>query len=113
MSAEPWTKLPALDGRPNPCVCCPPIPAKLPMDAIIAVGFGAATVTRDGVVMIDGERTYSQTGDAPVAADAEALAARDPDHDWRITLFGPLHGEEYQRQGEGQWVLIEKNEGFA
>ena len=46
-------------------------------------------------------------------ADAEALAAQDPDHDWRIVLHGPLSGRTYQRHGPGQWMLVEKNEGFA
>lgn len=45
--------------------------------------------------------------------DAEAAALADPDHDWRIVLFGPLHGEVYQRHGPGEWMLVEKNEGFA
>ena len=45
--------------------------------------------------------------------DAEREAVIDPDHDWRVTLFGPLHGEVYQRQGEGEWLLVESNQGFA
>lgn len=44
---------------------------------------------------------------------AERLARQDPDHDWRIVLYGPLHGEVYQRHGRNQWVLVESNEGFA
>lgn len=43
----------------------------------------------------------------------ERLARQDPDHDWRIVLLGPLHGEVYQRHGQSQWVLVESNEGFA
>ncbi len=45
-------------------------------------------------------------------AEAEALAAADPDHDWRIQLEGPLRGATYQRHGAGEWVLIESNRGF-
>jgi hypothetical protein len=108
-----WTKLPALPGQSNPCLCCPPIPAKAAMDKGIAVGFGSATVERDDVVVIDGERQWQKTGDCPTFADAEALAVADPDHDWRVVLHGPLHGETYQRQGPGEWVLVDKNEGFA
>lgn len=46
-------------------------------------------------------------------SDAEKAAAADPEHDWRIVLFGPLHGEVYQRHGPEEWNLVEKNEGFA
>lgn len=110
MSAATWEKLPALPGKGNPCLCCPPIPAKASMDKIIAVGFGSADVTRDGELVLDGE--HSEDGWITFA-HAEALAALDPDHDWRATLFGPLHGEVYQRHGPGEWMLVEKNEGFA
>ena len=46
-------------------------------------------------------------------ADAEMLAAKDPNHDWRIVLHGPLSGRTYQRHGPGRWMLVEKSEGFA
>jgi hypothetical protein len=46
-------------------------------------------------------------------AQAEKVAKADPDHDWRIVLYGPLHGEVYQRHAPGEWVLVEKNKGFA
>lgn len=49
---EPATHLkPALVGRNNPCLYCPPITAKLPLDAVIAVGFGDAHASRDGEVV--------------------------------------------------------------
>ena len=44
---------------------------------------------------------------------AEELAAADPDHDWRIVLYGPLSGRTYQRHATGEWVLIEQSMGFA
>lgn len=111
--SETFTKLPALDSRPNPCLCCPPIPALFPANGLIAVGFGGAWLERNGEVVLDGEQAFRDDGDIPTGADAEKLAAADPNHDWRICLHGPLHGETYQRQGEGQWVLVESNEGFV
>lgn len=102
---------PAVEGWSNPCCNCPPIPTQAPMGKIIAVGFGCAQVTRDGTVVYDGElpdREYFWR-----FTDAEEAAAADPDHDWRVILHGALHGETYQRQGAGQWVCIERNEGFA
>lgn len=89
---------------------CPDPPESLPLDAYIAVGFGTAIVTKDGVQIFDGERPdddeYHRLG------EFEAIASADPDHDWRVVLHGPMHGETYQRQ-DGQWICVERNEGFA
>ena len=119
-----WQKMTSLDGRPNPCMCCPPIPARAPLEKIIAVGFGSAIATCDGELVADGENglifpyfpeshTPTRTEDFIRFADIEAIAQAAPDHDWRIDLFGPLHGETYQRQDIDTWLLVEKNDGFA
>jgi len=85
-----------------------------PAEGWIAVGFGSASVTRDG------EEVYSEPNDPDAdqaliwtGADAEKAAAADPDHDWRISKYAPLYDAVYQRHGDGQWVLIERGEGFA
>ncbi len=80
------------------------------MDKVIAVGFGSAGVSKDGVTVLHESQDYEE---CPTFADAEALAVLDPDHDWRAFLHGPLHGEVYQRQGEAHWVLVARDEGFA
>lgn len=143
-----WERLPALAGRGNPCLNCPPIESTLPLDAVIAVGFGDAHASRDGeivysepsaitgtVVCPESRCNWGETDPGVVCgrcggvgriedpsapepeywdvAEVEKLASADPDHDWRIVMFGPLHGEVYQRQGDAKWVLVEKNEGFA
>lgn len=108
-----WEKLPGLESKANPCLHCPPILAKADMDKVIAVGFGSADLTRDDELVLDGERAFQRGKEVPTFADAEKLAVADPDHDWRVTLHGPLHGETYQRQGVKEWVLVETNEGFA
>lgn len=106
-----WTRLPALEGRPNPCLCCPPIAAQFAPEAPIVVGFGDAYVKRGSEVVYQEPADASQGG-FWTGAEAEARAVLDPDHDWRIVLDGPLHGETYQRQ-DGAWVLVERNRGFA
>ena len=122
--SEKWEKLTPLDGRLNPCLCCPPIPAKAPMGKLVAVGFGGATASCDGQGVADGEHPMffppfsgsdqiREVNDYITFGDIEAIAKVDPDHDWRIDLFGPMHGETYQRQGDGLWVLVEKHDGFA
>ena len=79
------------------------------MDMTIAVGFGSANLTKDD------EPIYSESNDGEIwtVQDAENAALKDPDHDWRIQMVGPLHGETYQRHDAGKWVCVESNKGFA
>jgi hypothetical protein len=89
------------------------------MDALLGVGFGDCTVTKDG------EQIYSEMATTHEAErqgkdlmlwegkDAEEAAAKDPNHDWRVHFFAPLYEAEYQRQGDGHWPLISKGLGFA
>lgn len=83
--------------------------SQAPLDMPIAVGFGYANATKDGEVV------YEETDDGEwkTVGDIEAMAVSDPDHDWRIMKYGPLHGETFQRHGDGSWMCIESNQGFA
>ena len=105
-----------IEGGPKSCPCCGLIHSILPMDALIAVGFGYAAVTKND------REVYNENNipdDAPLPSsywtvhNAENEALKDPDNDWRIHLVAPLSESHYQRQGEGHWVLYEKGEGFA
>lgn len=111
-----WSKMPALTemeaGLRSGCLTCGPQPVTLPPDARIAVGFGAAGVTKDGVAIWE-EDTHADYEHCMTCAEAERTAALDPDHDWRIYYFGPLSEAVYQRHAPGEWVLIEKGQGFA
>ena len=106
-----WQKSPAVNPGHNPCLHCPdPLPV-LAMDSIVAVGFGDAHLERDGELILDGESPSRE--DWLTVQECENVAAKDPEHDWRIVKFGPLHGEVYQRHAASTWVCIERNEGFA
>lgn len=107
-----WTKEPALDVDKihHGCLNCSNVGHTMPLDAIIAVGFGSADVTKDGEYIYSEEHGKE---DYRALSEFEDMAKTDPDHDWRVTMFGPLHGETYQRHGDNEWVLIESNEGFA
>lgn len=124
MSVELLPPILAEDRKPHGCLNCEAagaIPITFPPDGLIAVGFGSATCTKDGqLVLEEPQLSYDDDGepieeeqDYPTGADAEKLAAADPDHDWRISLYGPMSGRVYQRQGAGNWVLVEQDEGFA
>lgn len=94
-------------------LCGMPEPEEFARDRWIAVGFGAAYVTRDGVEILDGEALIENDG--VTGADAEALASRDPDHVWEIVIVGPLSGATYRREGReiGRWLCVKRDAGFA
>ncbi len=107
---------PVVEGGGNPCPHCPTIPTQALMDKMICVGFGEASIRRDGEVALDASEAFNTAGgwdEIPTFATAEEMAAADPDHNWTVHLNGPLHGETYQRQGVGVWLCVERNEGFA
>lgn len=109
------SNLPTIDPKHNPCLHCPDPSKVLSPDHVIAVGFGDAHLECDGKILWDENQMGDDADweDFMTCASAEQMAAADPDHDWRIVLHGPLHGETYQRQGVANWLCVEQNEGFA
>ena len=112
-SSQAWTKLPAITGSHSGCMNCGAHPDVFPPDGLIAVGFGSVIVTKDAKIVYSEPLNPRPENDYWTGSDAEDAAHADPDHDWRIKLNGALSGRTYQRHGVGQWVLVEKNEGFA
>ena len=114
-----WTKLKPIVPSIRRCLNCCSLVDVAPMDMLIAVGFGDANVTKDG------EEVYSEMAigmnddfefkesELWTVQDAENEALKDPDHDWRITMYAPLRGRVFQRQDVGKWVLVEEDMGFA
>lgn len=107
-----WEKKPAIESGGVACLCCGTPTTVFPDDGWIAVGFGGAGVTKDGVEVYSENQTDEEAS-IWTGADAEAAASADPDHDWRIYKYAPLYDAVYQRHAPGQWVLIERGEGFA
>lgn len=105
-----------IEGGHGGCLCCGYQHEVMPMNSVIAVGFGCAQLTKNGDVvydeaMIDPDEDDNQ--EYMTVQEAEDIAAKDPDADWRIHIIAPLSERHYQRQGEKHWVLYEKGEGFA
>lgn len=76
-------------------------------------GFGMVTVTRDGEEP-DWWRALSPAEIEDVnLAEIEQHAAADPDHEWMLTVEGPLWGLVAQRRAPGAWVITDALEGFA
>jgi len=108
----PFELMPVIEGGQScGCLNCGATKTQLCGDSRIAVGFGAAYLSRDD------ETVWYEAGqeweECMTVSEAESLARADPDHDWRIVLHGPLRGATYQRQAEATWLLIETNMGFA
>lgn len=100
-------KKPLSEAGSRGCLNCGVSATKLPLKAVLAVGFGCVTLQRCGKVVWCGD-------DLKVTAQkAEDRAKKDPKHDWRISFEAPLYASEYQRQGAGKWVLISTGMGFA
>jgi hypothetical protein len=113
-TADPtWQKLPAVEGSVACLTCGCGARGDLHMDRHIAVGFGSAGYSKDGAIQWDESMIGDEYEGAPMVCEVEAIAAADPDHDWRIYFMAPLYEAEYQRQGPYLWVLIRKGEGFA
>jgi hypothetical protein len=103
--------LPAVEGSVACLTCGCGAQTDLEPDRRICVGFGSAGYSKDGKALWDEQG--EEYDDCPSVADVEALAVADPDHGWRIYFYAPLYESEYQRQGEGRWVLVRKGQGFA
>lgn len=108
-----WTKLEPITPKAMGCANCGALIQQAPMDMLIAVGFGDASVTKDGKAVYSELDCHEDVENFWTVKDAEYEALKDPDHDWRIVLFAPLRGRVFQRQGIENWVLVEENMGFA
>ena len=106
-----FEKLPPAENIHIGCLNCSTAAKVAPMTMLIAVGFGSAMVTKDDEIVYDEQRIDNEN--YWTTRTAEDLALKDPDHDWRIIKVGPMHGETFQRQGVGNWVCVESNEGFV
>ena len=96
------------------CLNCPPKPATLELLSQPHPGFGIVYLKRDGELVYPfGDDTTFEEETERYAQEYEDIAVRDPDHDWRLEIHGPLGGVIYQRHGEKEWVAVEKLEGFA
>lgn len=111
-----FEKLPAIEAKHVGCLNCGGNEQLAPLDMVIAVGFGSAYASKDGEMIYE-EPNYNdpkmKDENYKTVADIEAIAAKDPDHDYRIVKYAPLKEGEWQRQGEKRWVLIREGQGFA
>jgi hypothetical protein len=80
-------------------------------EAVIAVGIGYAALTKDGETVYEEDRTGER--ELMTVAQAERLAKREPDREWRIHLVAQLDDRHYRREGAGRWVIYERGYGMS
>ena len=77
----------------------------------ISVGLGYAALTRDGETVYEEDHTGEH---APMTVEqAEKLARREADRDWRIHLVAQLEDRHYRRVGAGRWQIYERGYGMS
>lgn len=112
---QPWETKPVVEGRTY-CITCGGGRDKSGEDFIVAVGFGSACVTAGDALIID-EQEWIDTNEFDGAevslALVERVAKTRPELEWLISMHGPLSGQTYQRQGDDNWALIHRDDGFA
>lgn len=105
--------LPGIEGRAY-CGCgCGYRTMHLDLSASPHPGFGAVRLERDGTTVYPWPDDDHHAEMDRVGMEYEAVAAGDPDHDWRLHVDGPLSDYTYQRQGDGLGVLVRQGMGFA
>lgn len=107
-----WKKEKPINGGFGGCLHCGYQYDIAPEEMLIAVGFGVATVTKNGKEIYN-ENSIKNESDLWTLKEAEEEALKDEDNDWRIHLVAPLSERHYQRQDKNKWVLYEKSQGFA
>ena len=107
-----WKKEKPITGGFGGCLHCGYQYDIAPEEMLIAVGFGVATVTKNGKEIYN-ENSIKNESDLWTLKEAEEEALKDEDNDWRIHLVAPLSERHYQRQDKNKWVLYEKSQGFA
>lgn len=95
-NGRPAWMLPAIEDEP------------LPLDWEVATGLGVGSVEKDGVCIY-----YTDDNNIKLCSEFEAMAAQDPNHDWRIIFQDPGIELFYQRQGPKLWMLIDRNGGVC
>jgi hypothetical protein len=91
----------------NHCLNCPPCAQTFPLTSPLAIGFGIVTISKNNEIIWSGDDEHVWL------RRFEKRALKEPDNDWVLSINGPLYSAEYQRHGEGEWVLVGRGEGFA
>lgn len=112
-----WTKLrPLEEPVRSGCGYCVDKPKTLPMNWLL-IFYGSCQLTKDGKGVWDmpfGPPEVDKYEKRPWSLrNLENIAAKDPNHDWRLEISTPLWDGVWQRQGIKKWLAVKKGMGFA
>ena len=95
------------------CLNCGEMRQLLPMNELLGVGFGMVTVTKNTKIIYTEPNNPENEKDFWTTKEAENLACKEPNADWRIHFYAPLYEAHYQRQDKNAWMLYKRGNGFA
>lgn len=107
-----WWKAPIESKGINPCLCCNALSEILPLETLLFNGFGGWSVNKNGQQFYQAEPN-DDFENAKTLNDIEEIIGHDTENEYLAILFTPLRGATFQRHAKDNWVLIEKNGGFA
>ena len=90
-----------------------------PLGRVIGVGFGSATVSRDGVLFVDGEHPKrrgltNREGWVTLRKVEKWIKRHGAGRSrWVAAIRAPLWDATWERQRPGKWVCVEAGMGFA
>lgn len=85
----------------------------LPSDYCLGTGFGNVYLYKGVRLIIDLELLSYCNYTTLKEVEDFFKCGEDISEEWKIVIEAPLHGATYIRKENGEWVLIESNEGFA
>lgn len=94
------------------CGCCPRTGDILGIDTVLYNGFGGYHVEKDGQTYYQGDPN-GEWERFKTLAQIEEEAKKDPHVLWKVILNNPLRGAVWGRKENGEWILLETNQGFA
>lgn len=94
------------------CLNCPQTEDVLEMDTVLYNGFGGYSVKRNGETYYRGDANENFNS-FKTLQQIEAIAQKTPEDKWEVVLDNPLRGATWERRINGNWELIETNQGFA
>jgi hypothetical protein len=106
-----WWK-PGIESKGSVCFCCGQTREILPLDTLLYDGFGGWSITKNGSFFFQ-EDPNKEFEDSMTLQGIEDMIGEDTENEYCANLFLPLRGATYQRHSKNNWVLIEKNDGFA
>ena len=89
------------------------------LDRVIGCGFGWATVSRDGVLFVNGERpkrrsVTDRNGWVTLRKVEKWIRRHGAGRSrWVASIRAPLWDAKWERQRPGKWVCVAAGEGFA